>query len=535
MAPMGRKSPRRQFLRLFLPFRRPLGLLFATAALICLVPGCATVDPRAEADFGLKNLADGDIALGIIALVNEYVGDPYSRSFLYSRLADEYQKRGQTRQAIIAIRRAERVSRSDAARGQRHQLLVELAGYYIAYGQNDKAHQLLREALDKVLTIEKEAERGQALENIILLCFKVSDVFNDILRVAIDNVYALYDPELRVSLLSELGQKYQESNSGNRATVFIQQSLASAASIANPWSRSLAYARIGSRYIHEDNNEAGQGYLEQAVREADGVDILSLGSVDAQNILNTVIILAENGRYSDATTILNRFPSAGQRANAMLAVAERYLKQKSQLPARLLVQRLLNQLAQDDPESRQELSLATLVRLAEIYADAGLNAESARYIQAALAGLGSPQIANVSEYRARLALAMAKIKQLNNAMASVNLITDDYIASQTLRQIADSFGLPKLLLAAETQARQATYLRESAMSAVAVSWWHAGDYRRALKIFAEIKDAYTLTSALLEAVARHGEEPAGPMDSDTENGLRDIAKRWYDRPVPSRQ
>ena len=498
--------------------------------ILLILLSCTSIDLRNGIDFGMKGLANGDPMLAFTALVTEYVSDPYARTFLYTRLADEYEKRAQVKEALTVIRRGERVSRTETT-DKRYQVQIALAAYYTNYQQFDHAHDLLKEALNQVLAIEREDQRGQALESIILLCFKVRDVFNDILRVAIDNVYALYDPEFRVQLLTDLGQKYQEQNAGNRASVFIQQSLAAASGITNPWARSLAYAEIGSRFLNEDVQAKGRQYLDLAVSEMETVEILSLGTVDAQNILKTVIVLADNGRFSDATSAISRFPDFDQRVNATLAIVERYVKQKNLLPARLLVQRLLNQLAGEDPESEKELSLSTLVRLAEIYVSGDSPDEALRYTQAALTYLSSPLITNNSEYRSRLSLIMAKAGHWDEAIACAGLIVDAYVAGQTLRQLAPIHNQTSLLQEAEIQARQATYLKETLMSAVGVTAWQMGERSQALGLFAELEDPFTLASSLLDAISKPIEASNKPLDEKADTSLRDIARAWYKRPI----
>jgi hypothetical protein len=508
------------------------GSLLPVLAATLLLAGCATVDPRDQDDFGLKGLADGDEKLAVAALVAEYVGDPYSRSFLYTRLADEYQKRGQSTQALRMVQRADTLSRSKAAAPRRYQLQLELANYFISYQRNDQAHALLKDALDQIVDLEAEQERGQALEAVILACFRGKDPFNALLRVAIDNVYAIYDPEFRVQLLTELGEKYQEQDSSNRANTFIQQSLAAASGIINPWARSLADARIGSRLLREGNQEEGAAYLDRAARETAGLEILSMGSGDAQSLLNTVILLAENGRMADATAALGRFPDPGQRVSATLAVIQRYLAQKNLLPARLLVQRLLNQLAQDDPDALQEISLSTLVRLAELYLAAGYPADSARYVQAAFAYLYSPLIVGTSQYRSRLAIVMAKLGRSEEAVAAAGLITDSYVASQTLRQLGMELKLPLLLKEAVREAEQASYLRESALAAAAVGLWQSGSRLDSLAILKGVQDPFTLAASLIDAVAWKDGAAEPPLTMEEETALYAIAADWYRKQPP---
>jgi hypothetical protein len=529
MMPAGRSAPPTS--RSFSP--GIAACLSAVVAAAFFLAGCATADPRDQADFGLKGLADGDEKLAVAALITEYVADPYSRCFLYTRLADEYQKRGQIPQALRMVRRADTLSRTKAAAPRRYQLQLELANYFIAYQRGDQARAVLKEALDQIVDLENEQERGQALEAVILACFRGKDAFNDLLRVAIDNVYAIYDPEFRVQLLTELGEKYQEQDSSNRANTFIQQSLAAASGIANPWARALADARIGSRLLREGNQEEGSAYFDLALREMAGQEILSMGSGDAQSLLNTVILLAENGRMADATTALARFPNSDQRVGAMLAVIQRYLADKNLLPARLLVQRLLNQLSQDDPDARQELSLSTLVRLAELYQSAGSPADAARYAQAAFTYLSSPLIAGTAQYRSRLAIVMARLGRGEEAVAAAGLITDSYVASQTLRQLGIELRQPLLLKEAVREAEQASYLKESALAASAVSLWQTGSRLDSLAILKRVQDPFTLASSFADALAWKDGTAESPLTMEEETALYAIAADWFRRQAPA--
>ena len=514
---------------------RRMSILYLLCLLIGLcLTACVSVDPRKSPDFGLNGLLDGDPLLAGAALSAEYVQDIYASTFLLTRNAEEYLKQNQVDHARELIKRAAILSQSPSAAPNRYQLQIELARFYISFDEMPAARQILQNALDQTLTIANEQIRSDALEAIIEQAFQAQDSFPDILRSAIDYVYVLQDPVKKVEKLVNLGKRYQDLNIRNRSNNLIQQAITAAASINNYWSRANAFVLIAQRLRAENETVTANQYIEQALQTINSVDVLAISSDDAKVLFDLIINLADDGHIREASTTIPLLPDEQLRTSAQLAIIERSIGPKADLQSRLLLQRLLTQLAQQDPENQNERSLSSLIKLSEMYQSVGQSNESLRYARSTLPYLSSPLISNISSYRSRLAIVLAKNSQFEEAMTGAELIPDAWLASQALRQIAELLfsnktALPKtrnnlirtLLIEAEQTANQASYLRESALADVAASSFRTGDDIRAIRILQDLKDNYLLGKTLVDAASGR---PAGMQFS--QDALKKLVQLW---------
>lgn len=511
----------------------PIRSIIIIAAILSL-GACVSVDVRKNPDFGLNGLLDADPLLAGAALSAEYVQDVYASTFLLTRIAEEYMKQNQPEHARELIRRAIVLSQKPSAAANRYQLQTELARFYIIFDEIPAARKMLQGALDQTLTLNNEVLRGSALESIIEEAFQAQDSFPNILRSAIDYVFVLQDPVQRVDELVKISRRYQDLNIRNRSNNLIQQAISAASSINNYWAKANAYVLIARRFLAENNATAANQYITQALQTINSVDVLAISSDDAKVLLDLIVNLAESGHLREANATVPLLPDNQSRTMAQLAIIERSINQKAVLQARLSVQRLLTQLSQQDPDNQNELSLSSLIRLAEIYQAASLPDESLRYARATMPYLSSPLINNISTYRSRLALVLAKNGQIEEAITGAELVPDAWLGSQTLRQIAELLFFNKdeptknrsntiraLLIEAEQLAGQASYLRESALADVAASSFRTGDDIRAIRILEDIKDNYLLGKTLVDAAS--GRPHGLPFSPDA---LKKLVQLW---------
>ena len=513
---------------------------------LVLLGACATpIDFRDKPDFGFNGLQTGDPLLATAALAAEYVTDIYANTFLLGRIAEEYQKQNQIEFAKVVLHRAVSLTRKPAAAPNRYQLQVELARLYLNLDDAAAARPLLQEALEQTLALTNEDLRGAALESIIERAFQVQESFPDILRTAIDYIYVLQDPIQRVGHLVVIGKKYQDLNVRNRTDNLIQEAIAAAASITNTWAKARAYVLIARRFSAQNDTASANLYISQALEIINTIEVLAISDDDAEILLDLIVNLADAGRFREAGAAVSILPNEQFRINAQLAIIERAINQKADLQARLLLQRLLNQLYQQDPENKLEISLSSLLRLADIYQSAGQTAESIRYARSAMPYLSSANIINISAYRSRLALILARNGLMEEAIAGAGLIPDAWIGSQTLRQLAEILfqrkdiqtknranSIRALLIEAEQLAGQAAYLRESAFADVAATSFRTGDDIRAIRLLQDITDPYLLGKTLSDAASAR---PSGiPLSSDARLKLELLWKRLLALPPKSR-
>lgn len=527
------------------PQKSSARLALASLSALLLCGACATADLRAKPDFGAKALAGGDPFLASAALSAEYVPDIYAASYLTTRTAEEYLRQERPDLAKEMLRRAEALSRLPGAAANRYQLQTELARLYWLLDDKARAKQMLRDALDQSLALTDEAQRGQALEAIIEQAFQSPDYFSDLLQSAVDYVYVLQDPYLRVQRLASLGKKYQSLNQQNRSESLNQQAIAAAGSINNPWARARAWALIAKRYADTQDKESAERYIALALAAIDSVQVLAISNEDSEILLDVVVSLADAGHLREAGASAGALPSASMRAAALLAVIERSIRQKAELQTRLFVQRLLNTVGQADPAASADLNLSSLVRLAEIYAEAGRTDDSLRYVQACYPLFATAAAANLPAYRARLAAVQAQDGAVDDAIATADLITDNWIASQTMRQLAEfvakrpdlpvknrSLTLRTLLVYAEQMADQSSYLRDSAVADVASTAFRLGDDARGFRILDEVGNSYLAGKIYLDAAAVR---PAGAaIKPETAKRLEQLQARQSAKAPPRR-
>jgi hypothetical protein len=501
-------------------------LLFVPVAALSLI-SCTSLTKYDAPDFGYSGLGDASSVLSLAALNAEYIKDIYSRDFLYSRLAEEYLRNGQNQLAREVLRRGTKIALSVASPEIRQQLLVELAKYYIRANDLRTATSLLGQALDLILSIDSEAQRGPSLQALIEVCFTIPESASEVLRTAIDYIYVLEDPVMRVQLLTDLGKKYQEINVRNRTNALVQQAIAAAVTISNPWSKAEAFSRIARRFKDEENEAEFTAYSTQAVTELNSVDIVAMSLGDAQSLLQTLNNLGESGYDREVSSIASRIPYIQIRIGALLALVERYLRQKSALQARLVVQRISKDV---EGNADQDLIISTLVRLAEVYQNSGSPSDALTYIDATNSYLKTAATANTSPYIARIAILYLSMNRAEDALEMVDQIGDAYIASQTLSKIVGSAVISskeaearKLVDRAENLASQATYLRESALGAVALASFKLRFNEQALRILNQLQDPYIVGSVLVDANASH---PAATWTAAERQELEKLRARW---------
>jgi len=516
------------------PGRRLFGILFLwrLCALCSVGTGilslfsCVSTSAYDAPDFGYSGLGNQDSLLSIAALNTEYIKDIYSRDFLYSRLAEEYLRSGQNQFAREVLRRGTKIARNLAAPEIRQQLLIELAKYYIRANDLGTATALLQESLDLILNIDKDAVRGPSLQALIEVCFTIPESAKDILRSAIDYVYVLDDPVLRVQLLTDLGKKYQDINIRNRANGLVQQAIAAAASITNPWSKAEALTRIAGRFKAEDDAAAFADYSSQAIQELNSVDVVAMSLGDAQSLQQTLSNLVNLGYDREVSAIAGRIPGVQIRVSAMLSLFDRYLALKSSLQARLIVQRISKDI---EDNGEPDFIVSTLVRLAESYAQAGISADATTYLGAALGYLNNSASANASQYLSRIAAVYVQLKRPAEAYKTATTITDAYVASQALLKIDGGSGSDEnlskksILDRAKDYAFRASYLKESALGAVALNQMRAGYFEEGLNILADLQDPFIVGSILVDANAAH---PDTTWTAGERKALEKIRSKW---------
>lgn len=178
------------------------------------------------------------------------------------------------------------------------QALISVGRGYARLGRIDAAAAVLDRARSQAGEIAAESARAAVLEAIIDAALIPSPSLTQVLQATIQEGYIIQDFALRVSFLLDVVERYREARLPGDLGTLIQQALPAASSIADPWERALAFARIARARRSQDGEPTetstetlnrALGILSEAPPMEDATQALAarrlaavLASMDAQ-------------------------------------------------------------------------------------------------------------------------------------------------------------------------------------------------------------------------------------------------------------
>jgi tetratricopeptide (TPR) repeat protein len=198
---------------------------------------------------------------------------------------------------------------------------------YARLGDVDAAQRALSRAIETAATVPAEDVRIDLLLQIVDGAFTVDPPLTPTLQSAIQTGYIIQDFTLRTSFLLDLTERYRDESLPGNVGTLIQQALPAASSIADPWERGLALARIGRAQRQRAGQEGAEAAANldralEAVRNA-GEIANATQALAAQEL---VAVLAEVDRRSEALRLIERIPLPHLQAVAYTDLAQSYFR-----------------------------------------------------------------------------------------------------------------------------------------------------------------------------------------------------------------
>lgn len=381
--------------------------------LILAFAQCATGPEPVPQDVTVEG--DPDSALAVALRAAGRVDDIFTQAFLYTQIANAYNDAGLLLPASNVLDRSLDIAEREDVGAARAEILVQVAGQYRALDRINRTRELLREALSLTRTIEDESVRVLVLQQIISEAFRADEELFDVLVETLDHVYVVEHLPSRVDLLVDVARQYQESGLGQQVNTLVQQAIAAATGITNPWQKAAAYSTIARRLYVAGNQTQADLYVSRSLQEIEGVQVLTRSPGEAVELLAIADDFAAIGRFEEAETVLETVEFTSIRARGLSELGSRYL-------------------AQDMPEEADRVF------------DEAVNIVALEGTDAQFADI-------VSEIANRFALAGRPADALSNAEVALVLVAevdDEFTRTQVLSRLAEVFvSIERLDLAVE--------------------------------------------------------------------------------------
>ena len=358
------------------PVRSSIILLIVSSVL--LLSACATGRQASPAPVTVEG--DPDSALAYSLQTAAVVPDVFSRSLLYSRIADAYIDVGLILPATSVLERAVRLADTEDTGAARAEIFAQLAFPFIRLGRIERARTLLTRALTES-DGASETIRTIVLQEVINASFIAGEELFDVLVQAVDQVYILQDLPSRVSLLTDVARQYQESGLGQQVNTLVQQALSAVGGIRNPWQRAQGYAAVARRFFVAGNEAQAEVFVGRSLREISNVRVLTRTPGDAAILLQVAADLAGMGRFAEAEEVIETIEFPGIYARGLAELGSRLLEAGEPAEAERVFDTAINVIAFDGTEAQ----LADVITdVAERLFNAGQNATAEQNAEVAL-------------------------------------------------------------------------------------------------------------------------------------------------------
>jgi len=453
-------------------------------------------------------LGDSSSLLSLSLDIAERIPDVSNRLYAFLRVSDAYFKAGREVQGAEVLKRTGDRIATLTDESRKIQLDIEIIRIALGNHETSFVAKLLPEVLARVLAIKDQAVRGAQLATLIQVCFINVQDASEILRQAVQNIYILDDPSLRVNLLTDLVVAYTRSGAGKRSVVLLQQAIPAASAIVNPFRKAEALSRIAYGFYVEGQTEDAAHYAHVALSTLQEQEILSLTLSDARSIQQVIVQLIQIGMIPDASALISYIPYLQERLISQAALVEGYFAINQAFQARLTVQRILNSLDQNNENTTEKnnaiiLKIQYLARFAMMaleknqgYANAWLD-ESLRLLKT-VPSESVPDGLKAELYRDCILFDRAKAGQ------SVLLsIRDGYVEANALIELSMNNALNQevakdVARQALAKARNAGYLTESLMARAVVQVAKAGYLQDLASVMQSVNDPYVCAMSLID-------------------------------------
>ncbi len=308
-----------------LDFLRSLTYAVLSAALLYTLASCAT--GGTVEGLNLRRLGGADTIGGTAASLSLSFDDPGRRIERLAVVASAYVDARMEDEARVLL---EYIRNADVGSIEAHvtaSTLTRVGRAYARLDDREAARAVLDRARRAAAGISSESARTAVLRSIVDAAFVPAPPLSETLQATIQEGYIIQDFALRASFLLDLVERYNSENIPGSVNTLIQQALPAASSIADPWQRALAFARI-SRSQRDGQNESTPASTETIRRALDAAEQAGeiTGAPQALAARRLAGVLASMDRRTDALRTIEDIPLPHLRALAYADLARSYFR-----------------------------------------------------------------------------------------------------------------------------------------------------------------------------------------------------------------
>jgi len=501
--------------------------VFQSAAvfLIVVLSSCAGITPGKESvPTGSTGLLDRATMLALALDVSTRIPDSTNRFFVYTKIMDSYLALENKSEGLELLRRARIIANESRDSDTRIQMLLEICRIALKHQEAAVVIQDLAAVLESIIILKDKALKGSELSSLIQVCFLDVPATSLVLKKAIQQVYVLDDPWLRVYLLSDLSVFYTRSNTGKRSSVLLQQAIPAGSSISNPFLKAEAYSRIAVGFKDEFDLENAARYSKLAIELLQEQEIISLTLSDAGSIKETISRLVDTGFIREASAFVNLIPYAQERLLGQYTIVDGYIKTRQLFLARLAAQRLLNSL---DASTDTAQRVRYLARIAVSLYREGFP-EAGAYRLEAMQLLFGAHAGNISDaVRSDVALLFGSAGWIVESADVIASIRDAgtlamLLVDTILDGSSDRGKKTTQLQRVRSLAENAGYMRETILAKAALAAVRDALFADAVGDLLRLNDPYVLASMLVEMAPLAGVLP----NKEFAALVQALARRW---------
>lgn len=469
--------------------------------LIVVLLQCASSPEPAPEDITVDG--DPDSALAVALMAAGRVEDVFTQVYLYTRIADAYTDAGLFLQSAQVLDGAVRIARREEVGSARAEILVQIAVQYEALDRLDRARELLREALSLVRDVDDDAVRAIVLQEVVNAAFTAGEQLFDVLVEALNEIYIVQNLPSRVALLIDVARQYQESGLGQQVNTLVQQAIAAASAIGDPWQKASAYSQISRRFAVSGNEAQSELFVERTLLEVLGLEALTQSPADAAELLRIVDDFAAIERFEQAERVLATIEFPAIRSRGLGELASRYAAAGRDNDGQRMLDSAINLVASEGTDAQ---FVEVISEVAERLLTAGHEAQALNNAELALFIIGDvdddftrvqilQRLARIFVRAARLDLALTAADELPNRSEEARL----YVTlADELLQLGEPGDALRFVAPAESAADELAPVSDQVESDLAVLLARIGRYEASIGRIDRLSTAFLQSLALVE-------------------------------------
>ncbi|MBW4419923.1 MAG: hypothetical protein KME13_11940 [Myxacorys californica WJT36-NPBG1] len=327
----------------------------------------------------------------------------------------------------------------------------DMSQVWVAFGETQKAQQLLSHALDVTKSIKDESSKAESLQSIAEAYGKLGDAEQgkQLLVQVLNSAKSIKDESSKAESLQSIAEAYGKLGDAEQGKQLLAQALNSAKSIESESSKAESLQSIAEAYGKLGDAEQGKQLLVQVLNSAKSIKDESSKAESLQSIAEAYGKLgdAEQGKQllAQALNSAKSIKDESSKAESLQSIAEAYGKLGDAEQGKQLLVQVLNSAKSIESESSKAESLQSIAEASGKLGDAEQGKQllaqalnSAKSIKDESSKAESLQ--SIAEASGKLGDAEQGKQLLAQALNSAKSIKDESSKAESLQSIAEASG-----------------------------------------------------------------------------------------------